>query len=90
MDPAKTELLHKVAPHYPKHARNAKIEGSVVLWIMIGKDGKIKSVKPQSGPEELIPAAMKAVKQWRYAPFHCNGEIVEVETDIHVNFQLSD
>jgi periplasmic protein TonB len=83
------KLIHKVAPNYPPDARAARIQGTVVLWVVIGKDGKIKSLTPQSGPTELIPAAVEAVKHWRYSPFKVKGEIVEVQTDIHVNFTLS-
>ena len=55
----------------------------------IGKDGRINDLRAVSGPEELVPAALEAVKKWRYQPFELNGEIVEVQTDIRVNFQLN-
>ena len=81
-------LVQKVAPEYPKKARVKKIEGTVRLWVTIDKEGKIRDVKPLSGPAELIPAAVKAVKQWRYNPFFMDGKPVTVQTDVNVNFQL--
>jgi periplasmic protein TonB len=83
------KLIHKVQPVYPKKARQIEIEGTVVMCAVIGKDGKIKSLQPISGPPELVPAAMKAVKKWRYSPFHLNNQTIEVRTDIRVNFQLT-
>lgn len=87
-DEIKGKLLHKVAPHYPEKAMQLGVEGTVVMCATIGKDGKIKTLKPISGPQELVPAALKAVKKWGYAPFQLDGKTVEVETDIRVNFQL--
>jgi TonB family protein len=83
------KLIHKVQPVYPKKARQAGIEGTVVMCAVIGKDGKIKSLQPIAGPPELIPAAMKAVKKWSYSPFHLNNQTIEIRTDIRVNFQLT-
>jgi TonB family protein len=88
-DQVRGKLVHKVAPVYPEKARRAGVQGTVVMCAAIGKDGKIKSLKLFSGPQELVPAAMKAVKKWRYAPFQLNNQTVEVETDIRVNFNLS-
>ena len=85
----KGKLVHKVQPAYPEEARQAGIQGTVVMCASIGKDGKIKSLRSVSGPKELVPAAMKAVKKWRYAPFQVNNETVDVETDIRVNFALT-
>ena len=85
----KGKLIHKVAPKYPKTARRNGIQGTVVICATIGKDGTIKDVRAISGPEELVPAALDAVKKWRYQPFELKGETVEVDTDIQVNFQLA-
>jgi TonB family protein len=83
------KLIERVPPVYPKKARQAGVQGTVVLCVVIGTDGKVKSLKPISGPRELVGAAMKAVNKWRYTPFVLNNENVEVVTDIRVNFQLS-
>ena len=82
-------LIRNVNPGYPKEARKNKIAGTVRLLVTIGTDGQIHDLKPLSGPPELIPAAVKAVKQWRYNPFFMDGKPVEVQTDINVNFALN-
>ena len=82
-------LVHQVAPVYPETARRLEIQGSVVLKAVIDKAGRINSLQPISGPPELIPAAVGAVQQWRYKPYLVNGEPVEVQTEITVNFRLS-
>jgi periplasmic protein TonB len=82
-------LIHKVQPSYPPLARQARIQGSVVLQAVISKDGAIENLRLVSGHPMLAPAAIDAVKQWRYKPYILNGEPVEVETQITVNFTLA-
>jgi protein TonB len=82
-------LIHQVKPTYPPLARQARIQGSVVLQAVIAKDGTIQNLHVVSGHPMLTGAAMEAVKQWRYKPYFLNGEPVEVETQITVNFTLS-
>jgi protein TonB len=82
-------LIHKVQPSYPPLARQARIQGSVVLQAVISKEGAIENLRLVSGHPMLAPAAIDAVKQWRYKPYILNGEPVEVETQITVNFTLS-
>ena len=60
----------------------------MVLQAVIGKDGRIKGLHPISGPKELLDSAVGAVQQWRYRPYIFNGQPVEVETTINVNFTL--
>lgn len=81
-------LVHKVVPQYPPLARDAHIQGSVVLQAVIGKNGQIENVQVVSGPAQLARAAVDAVKQWRYKPYFLNGQPVEVQTMINVNFSL--
>ncbi len=81
-------LIHKVQPAYPALARQARIQGTVVLQALIGKDGAIQNLHVVSGHPMLTGAALDAVKQWRYKPYYLNGEPVEVETTINVNFTL--
>jgi protein TonB len=83
------QLIHKVAPFYPELAKKGRVEGTVVLHAVIGKDGKIKDIVPTSGPKLLIPAAVEAVRQWVYKPYILLGQPVEVETQVTVNFNLS-
>jgi len=85
---AQAQLTHKVNPQYPPEAFQSRVHGTVVLQAQIGKDGAVKGVKVVSGPPMLIKAATEAVKQWRYKPFTLNGEPVEADTQINVNFSL--
>jgi protein TonB len=82
-------LIHKVEPAYPLLARQARIQGDVVLTAIISKDGTIENLQVVSGHPLLIQAALDAVKQWRYRPFLVSGEPVEVETRITVTFKFS-
>ncbi|MGA7169744.1 MAG: energy transducer TonB, partial [Candidatus Sulfotelmatobacter sp.] len=82
-------LIQKVQPEYPPIARAARIQGQVVLSAVISKTGEIQNLVLVSGHPMLVPAAIRAVQQFRYRPFLLNGEPVEVETTITVNFQLS-
>ena len=82
-------LVHKVQPQYPPLARQARIQGVVVLQALIGKDGNIQNLHVVSGHPMLTNAALEAVKEWKYKPYYLNGEPVEVETTINVNFTLS-
>ncbi len=82
-------LIRKVQPAYPPLARQARIQGSVLLQAEISKEGTIQNLRLISGHPMLAPAAIEAVKQWRYKPYILNGEPVEVETQITVNFTLS-
>lgn len=82
-------LIKKVQPPYPPLARQARIQGNVVLQAEISKEGTIQNLRLISGHPMLAPAAIEAVKQWRYRPYFLNGEPVEVETQITVIFSLS-
>lgn len=82
-------LIRRVQPQYPIPARNARIEGAVQLAAVISKEGTIENLQALSGHPMLIGAAIDAVRQWRYRPYVLNGEPVEVETRITVNFVLS-
>ncbi|MBZ5599095.1 MAG: TonB family protein [Acidobacteriia bacterium] len=82
-------LIRKVQPVYPPLARQARIQGNVVLQAEISKDGTIENLRLMSGHPMLAPSAIEAVKQWRYKPYFLNGEPVEVETQITVIFSLS-
>src|SRR6201987_1510589 len=82
-------LVKKVQPAYPPLARQARIQGTVMLQAEISKDGEIENLRLISGHPMLAPAAIEAVKQWRYKPYMLNGEPVAVETTVMVNFTLS-
>ena len=82
-------LINKVEPVYPQLARNARVQGQVVLTAIISKDGTIQDLRVMSGHPLLVQAALDAVRQWRYKPFLLNGEPVEVETTVTVDFTLT-
>ena len=81
-------LLNKVQPQYPPAARSMHIAGTVRLQAIIGKDGRVRDLQVLSGHPLLVQAAVAAVREWRYRPTELNHEIVEVETEITVNFIL--
>jgi protein TonB len=82
-------LIHKPEPTYPVIARQARIQGDVVLKAIVSKEGNITELELVSGHPMLAPAAIEAVKQWRYRPFLLNGEPIEVETQVTVQFRIS-
>jgi protein TonB len=82
-------LIRKVNPNYPPLARQARISGTVVLRAVISKEGSIENLSLVSGHPMLAPAAIDAVKQWKYKPYLLNGEPVEVDTEVQVNFTLA-
>ena len=84
------QVVTKVAPVYPPLARQARIQGVVVLKAVISKSGDVESTQLISGHPMLGPSAIEAVKQWKYKPYLLNGEPVEVETNVTVNFTLAD
>ncbi len=81
-------LIYGPKPEYPSLARRARIQGTVRLEALIATDGTIKGLKVISGHPLLVKAALEAVQQWRYQPTLLNGQPVEVETEIDVNFTL--
>jgi len=83
------KLVRQPRPNYPPLAKQARISGVVKLSAVISKDGTIKELQVISGHPLLVPAALEAVKQWVYQPTLLNGEPVEVQTQIDVNFTLS-
>jgi protein TonB len=83
------DLIHKILPVYPPLARSARIQGQVVLQAVISKQGVIENLTVLAGHPMLAPAAIEAVRQWRYRPYVLNNAAVEVETQITVNFSLA-
>jgi protein TonB len=82
-------ILTRVNPAYPPLAKQARISGTVKLEGIIARDGTVQQLKVLSGHPLLTPAALDAVKQWRYRPTHLNGDPVEVIAPIEVHFILS-
>ena len=84
-----TKLVQAPPLKYPKDALKKKIEGQVKLDIVIGIYGSVKSVEVMDGPKELTKATADAVKHWRYQPTVLDGEPIEVETVVELNFKMS-
>ena len=81
-------LIRRIEPQYPAIAKQIHLQGVVVLNAVISRDGSIERVDVASGPGVLAVAARDAVRQWKYRPYFLNGEAVEVETQVTVNFTL--
>ena len=81
-------VIKKVSPSYPPTAFRMRMEGTVELLATVSKDGNITHVKVISGDSQLAKAASDAVKQWKYKPYQLNGEPVEIQTQVTVNFKL--
>jgi periplasmic protein TonB len=81
-------LIKKVQPVYPRNALAMRVEGSIELMATISKNGDITQVKVLSGDSQLSKAATDAVKQWKYKPYLLNGEPVEIQTQVTINFKL--
>ncbi len=82
------QTVSQPPPVYPQMARMARVQGAVVLHVVIDATGAVSNVRAVSGHPMLQQAAMDAVRQWRYRPFLVNGITVEVETVVTVNFKL--
>jgi TonB family protein len=82
------ELTNLVEPVYPPDARQARLEGTVKLHVVVGTNGEVESFHPVSGPDSLTHAAMIAVREWRYSPTLLNGKPVETQEDVTFVFRL--
>ncbi|MGA2569083.1 MAG: TonB family protein [Terracidiphilus sp.] len=82
-------LIHKVVPKYPAIPLAIRLSGTVVLEATISRNGTIENLRVLSGPPMLQQAARDAVSQWRYRPYLLNGQPVEVETTVSVEFTLN-
>jgi TonB family protein len=86
-----SRLVHKVQPVYPESAKSAGIADTVVLHAVISMDGKPLSLRVMNShvDPDLARSAVEAVSQWRYTPTLLNGEPIEVDTTITVNYSLA-
>ncbi len=85
----RAKMIRQVQPEYPEVARANHVAGTVILHAVIGKDGTVRQIQVKQGPCMLDEAAIRAVRQWRYAPTTLMGEPVEVDTTISVTFTLN-
>jgi protein TonB len=81
------QVLKKVSPVYPAFARARRVAGPVVVRVKVGKDGKVISTKFVSGPSIFQDAAFEAVRQSQYKPATLNGQPIEQEIDIRMEFR---
>jgi periplasmic protein TonB len=81
-------LVKKAQPVYPASALRMHVEGTVELLATVSKSGDISAVKILSGDPSLARAAVEAVKQWKYKPYLLNGEPIEIQTQVTMNFKL--
>jgi periplasmic protein TonB len=81
-------LIKQVQPVYPRAAIDMHTEGAVEIMATVSKNGNISEAKVLSGDKQLAQAAIEAVKQWKYKPYLLNGEPVDIQTQITVNFKL--
>jgi TonB family protein len=83
-------ILSKTNPVYPAEAKAAHVQGAVILHAIISKTGTVENLHVISGNAMLVNSAIDAVQQWSYKPYLLNGQPVEVETSITVNYTLAD
>jgi protein TonB len=90
LSPQATQSVTKsVPPDYPLLARQMRVQGAVVLQALISREGTIQELQVLSGPSILAAAAREAVQQWRFRPYLMNGQAVETQAKITVNFTIS-
>jgi len=83
-------LIKKVEPEYPEQAKQDHIQGLVELKALVGTDGTVKGIKVITGDPRLVDAVSKAVRGWLFKPYAPEGKPIEFETEITVNFSLSE
>jgi TonB family protein len=90
LSPQTTQSVRvSVPPDYPLLARQMKVQGAVNLQALISREGTIQELQILSGPSILAAAAREAVRQWRFKPYLQNGQPVETQARITVNFTIS-
>lgn len=84
------KLVRMVKPQYPPEAKEAGIQGPVLLHVKVATDGTVKEIVVKEGEPKLVEAAVEAVRQWEYEPVQVDGKAVEASTDVTVKFTLSE
>ena len=82
------QRVHNVDPDYPQEAQAARVEGEVVLDIVVGVDGSVIQIDVVKSIPELDQAAIDAVGQWRYETTLLNGEPIEVAMNVTIRFTM--
>ncbi len=81
-------LVHKVDPEYPAAARQEKLQGVILLDVVVGRDGSVLETRALNGPDVLAQAAMEALRWWKFEPYRVQGKPAVVETTVAVEFKL--
>ena len=81
-------LVHKVDPEYPAAARQEKLQGVILLDVVVGRDGSVLETRALNGPNILAQAAMEALRWWKFEPYNVQGKPAVVETTVAVEFKL--
>jgi TonB family protein len=88
-DDMRDRLVYRVGPVYPPLARQARIQGTVILRIVINQLGEVREAYLLRGHPMLAPTAIDAVKKWRYIPYESDGKAVEIQTEVRIIFSLA-
>lgn len=80
-------LVHRVEAEYPAAARKSRLQGVIVLDIVVGRDGSVVGMRPMNGPDILARSAMDALRWWKFEPYRTNGEPAVVETTVAIDFK---
>jgi Gram-negative bacterial TonB protein C-terminal len=86
---ALNQLIRQVIPVLPPELRGKKLKGTVLVHIVIDRDGNVIRAEPVSGPPELIKASLDAVRLWLFKPTLLNGDPVEVDTAVTINYSIT-
>ncbi len=87
-DAVDRNVVRRVEPRYPQEAISLKIEGTVVLDVLIGPSGLVQTIKPQSGDPLLAQAASEAVRQWRFRQQFVEGKPAAMQAQVRLSFML--
>ena len=80
--------MHRVEPQYPEQALVQHVQGTVLLDVLMNRQGAVQNILLVSGDPLLADAAIAAVRQWRFKPQIVNGRAVESETRVTLRFVL--
>ena len=81
-------LIHRVEPEYPEVARNSQVQGEVSIQVIVDREGAVRELRVEDGDPQLAPAAVEAVRQWRFTPYQSNGANEEFQAHVIVRFKL--
>lgn len=86
------QIATRAYPHYPEMARKARVQGTVILLVVIDKEGRVGEIEVLRAPDPRFGfelAAIEAVKQWRYRPALLGGRPVAVQASVTIEFTIN-